>query len=208
MFSGSAVLWRLTVILQVSEESQWTQSSAWFHKHTQVLGVFGFQDSTGWSLSLVPSHTLASVVVLLMYSTAQFVQIILANNFLFPVPDSATSCPLNHVDSAPKNTQLIRTSHSLKWMCNPTIHLRPCHLYIRNERKSAYELIVKIIITCNPKGEWPLSGPLLLYIRTPCHVLSLELQEQILRWLKPTKLDIPHIMTIFTSIHRWQVGFC
>lgn len=43
-------------------------------------------------------------VALLMYSTAQCVQIILANNFLFPVSDSATSCPLSHMDSCPKKT--------------------------------------------------------------------------------------------------------
>lgn len=115
MCSGSVVLLWYSLCLN----RQWSKRSAWF-KHTPAYLLCCFHFRTAQSgvrpLSVMPSssscctHTCmcqvqwVPVVVLLMYSPAKCVQIILANNFLFPVSDSGTSCPLSHVDSDSKNT--------------------------------------------------------------------------------------------------------
>lgn len=76
-------------------------------------------------LSLMPSsasfgtHTQIQMqctcvhVVLLMYSTDQCVQIILANNFLLPVSSSVTSCSLGLVISDPSEETVIFRCHPL-----------------------------------------------------------------------------------------------
>lgn len=127
VFSGSAVLWWLAVMLQVLEQWHthtqhthkdsivWPQTSAYLY--SLPLPYFAHHNARCSKCACV--CVCVYTVALLMYSTAQCVQIILANNFLFPVSDSATSCPLSHMDSCPKKT----------WQrCLPqiyTIHLRP-----------------------------------------------------------------------------------
>lgn len=112
MFSGSAVLWWLTVILQVSEQSRWSKRSTWFHKRTVRVVLLWCHDRIDPCTSLMLSsssflhaHTQLQVRVCccsLDVLHSQCVQIILANNFLFPVSDSGTSCSLSCTCAGPK----------------------------------------------------------------------------------------------------------
>lgn len=156
MFSGSAVLCWLTVILQVSERSRWSKSSARFHTHTHthseccdslVSGEYSQVSDRCPSLMLSSSsfcthtHThphssrCVSVVVLLMYSTASVYRSswLITSCFLF----LTRLLPAHRAAWIQAQRHTTDMSQSLKWMCNPTINPRPLPLHIHTERTSS-----------------------------------------------------------------------
>lgn len=78
-----------------------THRRAHTHTHTSLRPL---SISNAFLFLILHTHTnivpdaMCVYVGLLMYSTTQCAQIILANNFLFPVSDSATSYPLSHTN--------------------------------------------------------------------------------------------------------------